>query len=295
MRTHTLILLALAAACGTDDKPNNADGRSSAANSSRTTSGSDSSSIAAELPGLSISVDSGAITDTTLRLRTFAFRSTQGEWPAGGGIAVFTRGGKLAWLHLANAELRPHTIGLADFDADGRSDIAYYAGAEETFETTVFLNRMARDGFAISNFALAWQDHLAYDPILDFDGNGKPELLMPKPRIREMGEEVDGPFCAGALSEPPLRDEVRAEYFRLAGQFDSLNFRYGSDAYPEMNMMMLDTVLIMSLADPDRRVTKKFRKHLDWRINVLKRAREKEPAACHRQIDALIAYLTDPY
>lgn len=248
--------------------------------------------VAAQLPGVTFHLDSGAITDSAFRLRTFGFQATKGDWPVGSGIAVFTPAGALAWIHLVNGEPRPHSIGLADFDGDGRRDIVYHAGQDEQFQTTVILNRMTRDTFALTNFAEAHRDDHAYDAILDFDGDGTPELLVPQPVAIDDSE--DAPGCTEGLSVPELRDSVRAEYRRLAGRFGSLNFRYGMESYPEINLALLDSIRILSLATPDRRVTQRHRRHLDWRIGILRQMRSAGPPECYRRFDDLIAYLTSP-
>lgn len=248
--------------------------------------------VAAQLPGVTFHLDSGAITDSAFRLRTFGFRQGASDGPAGSGIAIFRPAGSLAWIHLENGEPRPHSIELADFDGDGRRDIFYHAGQDDQFQTTVLLNRMTSKGFAVANFIEAHRDDRAYDAILDFDGDGTPELLVPQPVAIDDSE--DAPGCTEGLSIPAIRDSVRAEYRRLAGRFDSLNFRYGMESYPEINLALLDSIRIISLATPERRVTQRHRRHLDWRIGILRQMRASSPPECQRRLDDLIAYLTSP-
>jgi hypothetical protein len=252
----------------------------------------DSLALVRELPGLRIlGLDTVQQADSQLRVRRFGFNSAGSEWPFGGGVAVFdARTRELLWIHLLNGNTGAHTIALKDFDGDKRSDVFYYAGQEEDFETTVLLNRVARPSYAFSNFTVGYSDDHSYDPLFDFDGDGRPELLVPEAQDR-LSDTDDAPDCEAPMRDGPLAAEVKSEYRRLAGGLDSVNFRYGVEFYPLMNMFMLDRIRILSLATTPFPVTSRFRDHLAWRIRMLERVRPLADETCHRRIDDVLTYL----
>ena len=253
----------------------------------------DSLALVRELPGLRIlGFHTTTRADSQIRVRTFGFNSAESEWPFGGGVAVFdARTSELLWIHLLNGNRGAHTIAVRDFDGDKRSDVFYYAGQEEDFETTVLLNRVARPSYAFSNFTIGYSDGHSYDPLFDFDGDGRPELLVPEAQDRSSDTADEAPDCEAAMRDGSLAAEVQTEYRRLAGGLDSVNFRYGIESYPLINMFMLDRIRILSMVGTDRLVTSRFRDHLAWRIRMLERLRPLADEACHRRIDDVLAYL----
>ena len=246
--------------------------------------------IAAVLPGLHIAAGDLLHGDSSLRLRMFRYHSTQASWPYGTGFAVFDPRNRLLWTRMHDGDFAPHTVQLADFDGDARTDIFMLAGEEDVFETHVFLNRVAVDAFALSNFARGFSSDEVYAAVLDFNQDGHPELLLPEKQGGEIGQaQVD---CGAPFRDGPLAREVIDEYNRVVGPFDALNFRYGMDSYRAMNLFMLDSIRIFSASSEQRWVSRDFREHLAWRVRLLDSARDIIDSRCRHRVDAVLAYLT---
>ncbi len=121
------------------------------------TSPSDSAAVAVAAPGLSLRFleSDSSVSADGLRARRFSYTRTDGRWPYGWGLAVFSREpGALRWLHLMIGDSPVHAPQLVDLDGDARSDLFAHAGEETDFNTYIFLNRIAVDAFAVSNFGL---------------------------------------------------------------------------------------------------------------------------------------------
>lgn len=180
------------------------------------------------LPAFQVTFEADAVErDAPYGVRTFAFVSTPAhEWPYGTGFAVVDRiAGEVLWVHLHDGDYPPHEIRWADFDGDGRDDIFFHAGAEDVFTTYLYMNRVTSRRYALSHFALAYENEAVYAAVVDFDGDDRPELLAPEPYPADDDPCFDT-FHALSTSMSEWKDEYR----HVAKRFDPFNFPAGEAA-----------------------------------------------------------------
>ncbi len=247
--------------------------------------------VAALLPGLRIGWQ-----DTTLPggvpygLLRFGYTSEGSDWPYGTGLAVLDRTSEaLVWVYQHHGSFGPHTFEWADFDGDGRQDLFLLAGFEDVFQTHIYLNRIASSQFGLSNFAIGYRNDEMYAVVMDFDGDSLPELLIHEPRDDE--DSIERIRCGGISSFDDLAAEVTAEYERLVGTFDRFNYKYGVASYPVINMFVTNRIRIRQLHTRNRWVTKEFKEHLRWRLDVLDRFRSRLAPECLAPVDSTRSYL----
>ena len=239
------------------------------------------------LPGLSVrpvATDSGPYV-----VDRFEFESQKHAWPYGTGLGIRSSSGHVLWLLLHPGDYPPHQVHWADFDADGQQDAFFNAGFEEVFETHIYLNRIASDRFAVSNFATGFVDATVYAVVVDMDADGFPELLLPEAQTDRPEDQLNCTY----YEDTAIRREAAAEYERLAGQFDALNFRYGVDTFPVFALQLDEKIRLFRLYGDARWVTHAFPEHLRWRIGMLRRMRAGQPPECAARLDSTIEYLME--
>ena len=247
--------------------------------------------VASLLPGLRIAwLDSTRADSGPYGLLHFAYTSEGSDWPHGRGLAIWDRTSAApVWIYQHHGDFGPHTFEWGDFDGDGRQDLFLLAGFEDVFQTSIYLNRIASSQFGLSNFAIGYRNDDVYTPVLDFDGDSLPELLITEPQGD--ADNIDILRCRGILGFDDLAAEIAAEYARLVGTFDRFNYRYGMSNYAGINMSITDRIRILQLHPRRRWVTREFPEHLRWRLDVLDRFRNRLAAPCLAPVDSTRSYL----
>jgi hypothetical protein len=54
------------------------------------------------------------------------------------------------WIHLHHGDYTPHEVHWTDFDDDGKADLSFRAGSEDVASTYVFVDRMTKSGFGLT-------------------------------------------------------------------------------------------------------------------------------------------------
>jgi hypothetical protein len=216
----------------------------------------------------------------------FSYKADAADWPYGIGFAVIERtSNEVLWVHLRDGDYPIDTVRWTDFDGDGKDDLFFHAGFEDVSETFVYVNRVASGTFALSNFASRFQSTDAYALVLDLDGDGLPELVLPE-------ERAPGDVYECIVEDSPdidARREVAAEYVRAAGRYDGFNSTFDRD-----NLMMADKIRVVRLYGDDYWATDQFPAHLHWRIAMLERLKTTATAECRDRYDSVITYLRNP-
>ena len=235
------------------------------------------------LPGLDVKVTRRAAAKAPYPVLYFDYSSRAAKWPYGTGFAVISHDStNVLWIHLHDGDYPVQEVFWADFDHDGKDDILFHAGYEEVAQSFVYLNRVASDYFAISNFTLGFESREQYASTLDFDHDGFPELLVSK------GDEYGGDDpCLQALStDTTIRKAEKREYARLVGRFDSFNVDYRRGF-----LDLGDSIQIARLYGEQFWVTDQFRDHLQWRLALARRLADTAPKKCVDRYNQLIKYL----
>jgi hypothetical protein len=216
----------------------------------------------------------------------FAYGSEAASWPYGTGFAVTEpTSGEVFWILLHHGDYPVHTVRWADFDGDGKEDIFFHAGFEDVAETYVYVNRVASTLYALSNFALRFHSREAYALVLDLDGSGRPELLVPE--AHEFGDVDD--CVIEAWSNDSVRQASLDEYERIVGRFESFNSTFNRG-----NLMIADKVKIAQLHGDTYWATTLFSEHLNWRMDRLEQLSAAASLGCRPRFEAVRDYLTNP-
>jgi hypothetical protein len=247
--------------------------------------------VSNHLPGLAISnhrhVD---VTGGSFRLTRFEYQTARvNNKPYGTGLAFWSlESGALTWLYLHSGDFPPHSMHWADFDGDGRDDLFFLSGLDDVTETHILLNRVAVDGFAITNFGpgLAFRD--AYAIVLDLDADGLPELLLPDkgPPMLEESEATTLTSWVNKHDGVTVK-AAEQEYHRLIGRFDELN--RGSSALHKL--YLFDKIRIITLHEKTAAFEKRLAAHIEWRKEMLQRLRPLVPVADRQRIDDVLKHL----
>lgn len=236
-------------------------------------------------PGLQLSFDPARIdTSGPYALHQFSYRS-RGDWPYGEGFAVVSLKSKVViWIYLHHGDFPPHELRWGDFNGDGKPDLFFHAGYEDVSETYVYADNVAADTFGLANFVLAYENGNVYAVVLDFEGDGQPELLEAEPSLDGLDE------CASEFKEFERSSaELREEYRRLAGPFDSWNFKYGVLDDPQFLLSLFERVRVVSVTRGVE--TEQIREHMRWRVRILLSAKSRLTPECGKRVDGVVAYL----
>jgi hypothetical protein len=185
----------------------------------------------------------------------------------------------------------PHSLEWIDFDGDGKKDLFFFAGFDEALATRVYLWRLDTPSPSEEALVEVYANDSEYSVIVDFDGDGRPEIL-------DSGHPVRGQVeydCWEYKLKTPLavRDALAVEYRSLARGFDQFNFTYNMpEDYPSMSMKILDPIRVLriegsSVVD----VTTRYPNHLRWRLGLLREIRAANSGECLALVDSVISYL----
>ena len=193
-----------------------------------------------------------------------------------GVCGLVAKSSTVLWLYLHDGDFPPHQVHWADFDGDGREDLFFYAGFEDVATTHLYLNRIASDTYGVSQFARGYSNDEVYATVVDVDGNGRPELLVPDRYFDE-----DDP-CASELHELEANNaDVQEEYRRLTNGFGHFNF--------DSDLFLFRSVQVISVgAPPD---PAKTTNHLRWRIRILEEAMPQISEPCRARVRSVISHL----
>lgn len=217
-------------------------------------------------------------------LHSFTYGQAPG-WPYGRGFAVeSSTTGAVLWIYLHHGDYPPHRLRWADFDGDGRQDILFHAGEEDEFYTAVYLNRVVAERFGVSHFVRGHENVNAYAIVLDFAGDGHPELIIPEPYAEASDE------CANEFRQMELDDDdARETYMRLTGPFNEFNVTFGYSDDEVAGLALFDRIAVVTF---DRSSDSEPRRgHLRWRIAKLRDARGTVTPSCRDRVDETIDHL----
>lgn len=215
--------------------------------STTTPAGASDAQVRRLTPALVLTFDAPAATpDAPYRVRRFTFVSKPPhESPYGTGFAVLDRAGEVLWIYLHNGDYAPHEVRWADFDGDGREDLFFHAGFEDVATTHLYVNRIASSRYAVSHFAQAYANDDVDAVVVDFDADGRPEILAPDTYPSE-DDPCGAAFHAAAVSS----SEWNGEYRQLAGRYDSFNFHFGATAGESDLLDLFSQPTIVSFGPP---------------------------------------------
>lgn len=221
-------------------------------------------------------------------LRRFAFVSAPPhDWPYGMGFAVSDRtSGEVLWIYLHNGDYAPHEIRWADFDGDGRDDIFFYAGSEDVFTTHLYVNRVASTRYGVSHFAQAYANDDVYAVVVDFDGDDRPELIVPEAYPPE-----DDPCAATFQAVAASNHEWKEEYRRLASHFDPFNFPFGASAaeYDALQLFLKPTIVSFGRKPSSVAIVT----HLRLRRNAITASLPALPTPCRARAEQIDRHVAD--
>lgn len=241
--------------------------------------------IARVTPGLKLTFEAAPTDERApYGMRRFSYGLAQPGWPYGEGFAVFSHSTEtVLWVYLHHGDFPPHEIRWADFDGDRRLDMFFHAGFEDIATTYVYVNRVAADTFGVSQFAIGYENTDVYAVVLDFDGDDRPELLVPEP----YGEDD---ACASEFHEFEVsRTDVRNEYRRLASRFDDFNFKFGQPPDEYAGLSLFEKVYVQGVGHSAE--SEHLREHLLWRLGILRGASKQISAGCRDRVWQTISYL----
>lgn len=205
--------------------------------------------------------------------------------PYGEGFAVSSPKTRVVlWIYLHLGDYPPHEVRWADFDGDGRLDIFFHAGFEDVATTHVYVNRVVADRFGLTQFAPAYENSKTYSVVLDFEGDGRPELLEPE----AYPDEFD-PCASEFRVFESANEEARNEYRRLAERFDSFNFKFGFDDDEYPGLSLFERIRVKSVSESV--MTEPVQTHLRWRLRILRSAQPHVSPGCREQVTRTEAYL----
>lgn len=237
-------------------------------------------------PGLEVEFDpSSNEAPPPYTVHHFAYRQVAGVWPYGRGFAVaHTAASSVLWIYLHHGDYPPHELRWADFDGDGRRDIFFHAGGEEVFTTAIYLNRVTAGHFGLSQFVLGYENSKVYATVVDFAGDGRPELIVAEPYPGELDP------CIGQFREFERNDsESRAAYHFLAGPFDEFNFRFGGSGDDFAGFDLFDRVEVVSVGG--ELPTPAVRDHVRWRIDKIHGTISRFSAECQDRLLQTVEHL----
>jgi hypothetical protein len=238
-------------------------------------------------PGLQLEFDPKRVDASgPYALHRFSYRS-RGPWPYGEGFAVVSPRSKIVlWVYLHHGDFPPHEIRWARFDEDDKPDLFFHAGYEDVAGTYVFVDNVAADAFGLTNFIPEYENKEVYAVVLDFEGDGRPELLEPE-AWSDVMDDCASEFQAFERSSRELREE----YQRLAGPFDSWNLKFGVPEDPQFALSLFERVTIKNVARGTE--TEQIREHMRWRVRTLLSAKPRLSASCRERVDGIVAYLEE--
>ncbi len=188
-------------------------------------------------------------------------------------------------------DFQPHSLAWLDFDGDGSKDLLLFAGFEDYFDTRVYLWRLDTSSSLEEALVEVYANGDPYSVILDFEGDGRPEILDSGNQGREYVEDECWEYRLG--DPQTVRDALGVEYRSLARGYDQFNFTYNMpDHYPSVSMKILDPIRILSIEGSSVvDVTTRYPDHLRWRLGLLREIRAANSGECLALVDSVISYL----
>lgn len=196
----------------------------------------------------------------------------------------------LDWM----GDFTPHSISWQDFNGDGKRDLFFFAGFEDVFETYLYVWNVKDENYNRENLLKAYENKNNYSVVLDFEGDGNPEILD----SGHIGDEHFENQCiqneySYAVVPTQIEVELTKKYMELSGKFDHLNFTYNLPKhYPIFSMSILSPIKIIRIqGDSAVDVTSEYPNHLRWRLEQLGRIRPENTGKCRDLVDSVITYI----
>lgn len=219
-------------------------------------------------------------------------KEAKNAWPYGTIHVLWDRASSApVWSLDWGGDFQPHSLAWIDFDGDGKKDLLFFAGSEDIFATHLYLWRLKTPSFSKEALVEVYTNDNDYSVVLDFEGDGRPEILD----SGHPGSEHVDHQCGEDSPEIPrtVRDALGVQYRSLSRGFDQFNLTYNlPDAYPSLSMKILDPIKVLRIAGSSVvDVTARYPDHLRWRIGLLKEIRAANSGECVVLVDSVISYL----